>query len=251
MKTNILGVGIDNLELGQVLNQIEEWINGDNQHLIATVNSEFILEAQKNKEFKDVLNGASLATCDGSGPMWASKFLHGQKLARVTGVDLTEALLSPPFQGGVRGGLPGLKIYLLGGAEGVAQGVKDKYPEAQIVGADDGGKLKSGEWVLEENNKVIENINNSGANLLLVAFGQVRQEMWIDKNLPLMPGVKVAIGIGGTFDFLSGQIKRAPKWMRSLGLEWLFRLIKQPSRIGRIWNAVIVFGWKVLREKMR
>ena len=129
--------------------------------------------------------------------------------------------------------------------------MKDKYPEAQIVGAEDGGKLKSGEWVLEENNKVIENINNSGANLLLVAFGQVRQEMWIDKNLPLMPGVKVAIGIGGTFDFLSGQIKRAPKWMRSLGLEWLFRLIKQPSRIGRIWNAVIVFGWKVLREKMR
>jgi len=79
----------------------------------------------------------------------------------------------------------------------------------------------------------------------------VRQEMWINSNLSLMPGIKVAIGIGGTFDFLSGQIKRAPKWMRNLGLEWLFRLIKQPSRIGRIWNAVVVFGWMVLRKKLR
>jgi len=243
MRTNILGVEIDNLELGQVLNQIEEWINGDTQHLIATVNSEFILEAQKNKEFKNVLNNAGLATCDGSGPMWASKFLHGQKLARVTGVDLTAELLKSKISG--------LKIYLLGGAEGVAQAVKDKYSEAQIVGAEDGGKLKAGEWMLEENNRVIENINNSGANLLLVAFGQVRQEMWINKNFPLMPGIKVAIGIGGTFDFLSGQIKRAPKWMRKLGLEWLYRLIKQPSRIGRIWNAVVVFGWKVLMEKIK
>ena len=240
---NILGVKIDNTNLQEIIEKISIWINGERQNKLFTVNAEFILEAQKNQEFKDVLNNSSLNTCDGSGPMWAGKFLHGQKLTRVTGVDLTAKLLESK--------IPSLKIYLLGGSDGVAQAVKNKYREAPIVGTESGGKLKANEWKLENNDQVINNINNSGANLILVAFGQVRQEMWIEENLPLMPGVKVAMGIGGTFDFLSGQIKRAPQWMRKLGLEWLFRLIKQPSRIKRIYNAVVIFGLMVLREKFR
>lgn len=243
MKIKILGVKIDDTNLDQVIDKISGWINAEKQNKIFTINAEFILEAQKNPDFKDTLNKSDLNTCDGSGPMWAGKFLHGQKLTRVTGVDLTAKLLESK--------IPNLKIYLLGGAEGVAQAVRNKYLDAQIVDAESGGKLKADIWELEKNNEVTNRINGSGANLILVAFGSPGQELWIDRNLPLMPGIKVAIGIGGTFDFLSGQIKRAPIWMRKLGLEWLFRLIRQPSRIGRIYNAVIVFGWKVLREKIK
>jgi N-acetylglucosaminyldiphosphoundecaprenol N-acetyl-beta-D-mannosaminyltransferase len=241
MKTEILGVKIDDTNLDQAIDKISSWINAEKQNKVFTINAEFILTALKNESFRNVLNTADLATCDGSGPMWAGKYLHGQEITRVTGVDLTAKLLESR--------IPDLKIYLLGGAEGVAQAVRDKYPNAPIVGAESGGKLKINIWELEKNNEVTNRIDGSGANLILVAFGSPGQEMWIDRNLPLMPGIKVAIGIGGTFDFLSGQIKRAPRWMRKLGLEWLFRLIRQPSRIGRIWNAVIVFGWKVLKEK--
>jgi N-acetylglucosaminyldiphosphoundecaprenol N-acetyl-beta-D-mannosaminyltransferase len=98
---------------------------------------------------------------------------------------------------------------------------------------------------------VIKKINDSGANILLVAFGQVKQEIWIKDNLPLMPSVKVGIGIGGTFDYLTGKIKRPPAWLRRVGLEWSYRLIIMPSRAGRIYNATVKFTWLVLKEKLK
>ncbi|MFA5047661.1 MAG: WecB/TagA/CpsF family glycosyltransferase [Patescibacteria group bacterium] len=241
---DILGVKIDNLALGDIINQINLWLKGERQHQIATVNPEFIIETLSNPEFKNVLNQTSLSTCDGAGLVWAAKTLKQQKLIRVTGVDLVEAMFRhQPTEN--------WKFYLLGGATDIAESVKKKYSQTNIVGAEDGGRLIKNQWLLENNDQIINNIKNSGANILLVAFGQVRQEMWINKNLALLPNIKVAIGIGGTFDYLSGLVPRAPLFLRRLGLEWLYRLITNPKRFKRIWNATVKFSWLVLKEKFK
>ncbi|MFA6526195.1 MAG: WecB/TagA/CpsF family glycosyltransferase [Candidatus Buchananbacteria bacterium] len=240
MSVEILGVKTDKIDLPGALLQIFNYLKRPGQNLIVTVNPEFILEAQKNVEFRNALNSARLSTADGVGLIFAARILKNEKLFRVTGVDLTRSLLT---------NCSDAKIYLLGGAEGVAKAVRKRYPEVRIVGAESGGKLKTEKWELEDNEAVIKRINDSGANLLLVAFGQVKQELWIKANLANMPNIKVAIGIGGTFDFLAGRMRRAPKWMRQLGLEWLYRLIKEPRRWKRIWRAVVVFPLTILLKK--
>jgi len=253
MKVNILGIEVDKINLPQTISRIGEWLSSENQHLIVTVNPEFVVAAQHDQQFKNILNQASLATCDGTGLAWAARFLHRQKLIRVTGVDLAEALLnsSDNCYGAY---LQDAAIYLLGGDKGVAQKLKAKYPKANVVGAESGGKLIAGndsDWTLENNADVIKRINDSGANILLVAFPQVRQEIWLSKYLPEMPEIKIAVGVGGTFDYLSGRIKRPPLGIRKLGLEWLYRLIIMPQRAGRIYNATVKFGWLVIMEKMK
>jgi N-acetylglucosaminyldiphosphoundecaprenol N-acetyl-beta-D-mannosaminyltransferase len=234
MKKEILGVKIDQVYLGDVINNISDFLQSKEQHYIVTVNPEFIVEAQKNNDFKKVLNNASVATCDGFGLSLVSGF----KLKRVTGVDLSQDLLDKKW----------LKIFLLGGDENSAKKVRENNPTT-VVGSERGGKIDKKTWKLSDNKEIIEKINKSEANILLVGFGQVKQEMWIDKNLSKMPNIKVAIGVGGTFDYLSGNIRRAPGWMRNIGLEWLFRLISQPTRITRIFNATVKFLWLFIFKK--
>lgn len=240
MIVEILGVNVNQIGLPEIVSWINDHLEATAQNLVATVNPEFILAAQKNKAFRQILNSAELNTVDGFGLIVAGAVLKRKKLVRVTGVDLCEKLLA--------GSCPQAKIYLLGGADAVAETVRIKYADARIVGAESGGKLLADKWELEDNEAVIKRINDSGANLLLVAFGQVKQEMWIDGNLSKMPNIKVAIGIGGTFDYLSGKIKRAPRWLRVIGLEWFYRLYKEPKRFQRIWNATAVFSWLMLRN---
>lgn len=237
----ILGVKVDQISLADATKKIGEYLTESGQNLVATVNPEFILAAQKNEAFRSCLSQASLATADGFGLVLASKLLCHQTLSRVTGVDLSRELLN--------GACPDAKIYLLGGSEGVAQDVRTKYLFRGIVGAESGGRLLADKWELENNESVIKRINDSGANIVLAAFGQVKQEMWLQNNFEKMPNVKVGIGIGGTLDYLSGKIKRAPAWLRAIGLEWLYRLLTEPKRIGRIWNATAVFGYLVIRNK--
>lgn len=245
MKIQILGIKINQISLNEIIGQINGWTKSNHQHYIATINPEFVVAAQKNNKFKDTLNNADIATCDGVGLVLAGLFLRGKKLIRVTGVEIVKILLkSNPSTNE-------LKIYLLGGEEGTAQTLIKKYPQTNIVGAERGGRINTKNWQLENNQEVIDKINNSDANVLLVGFGQVKQEMWIYHNLDKLPNIKTAIGVGGTYDYLSSKIKRAPSWMRKLGLEWLFRLIKQPQRAGRIFNATIKFSWLVLMTKLK
>ncbi|MFA6228103.1 MAG: WecB/TagA/CpsF family glycosyltransferase [Patescibacteria group bacterium] len=239
----ILGIKINELDQSRVLTQIREWLATEGQYQIATINPEFAVAAQKNQAFKNLLNRTALNTCDGFGLVLAARLLYGRRLLRVTGADLSRKLLE--------GALPMAKIYLLGGAPGIAEAVRTKFVFTGIVGAEDGGKINSDGKRLENNEAIIERINASGANILLVAFGQVKQEQWIAENLAGMPGVKVAIGVGGTLDYLADKIKRAPEWLRAIGFEWLFRLIKEPKRRKRIWQATAVFGWLALKEKIK
>ncbi|MFA5020769.1 MAG: WecB/TagA/CpsF family glycosyltransferase [Patescibacteria group bacterium] len=243
MPAEILGVKINRIDLDGTLRRIDELLTGTNGRLIATVNPEFILAAQKNEAFRQAINQAAIATADGFGLILAGLFLKQGRLSRVTGVDLSLALL--------KGRCPEAKIYLLGGAEEVAAAVRAKFPHGRIVGAEAGGNLLPNLYELKNNEAVLKRVNDSGANLLLAAFGQIRQEMWLTENLPKMPLIKVGIGVGGTFDYLSGKTKRPPAIIRKAGLEWLYRLVREPKRWQRIWNATVVFGWLVFKEKLK
>lgn len=229
---------MDNIDLGASLKIIDGFLNSQESHYVVTVNPEFIVEAQNNPVFKNILNGADLSLCDGFGLVLAT----GGRLQRVTGVDLAEEIL--------KGKLPAAKIFLLGGAGESAKILQNRY-QRTVSGAERGGIVNRQNWLLDNNEIIIRKIQTSGANMLLVGFGQVKQELWIKKNLALLPNIKVAIGVGGTFDYLSGQVKRAPKFFRSVGLEWLFRLLTQPQRIGRIFNATVRFLWLVIIKKVK
>lgn len=238
--TEILGIEISELDMKETIARINELLSGDSAGIIATVNPEFIIAARRDDEFRAILNHAEIATADGMGVVIAGLILKRRKLPRVTGADLSRQLLG--------GACPEARIFLLGGKEGIADQVRTKYLNSWIVGAESGGELNENDWELQDNDSVIDRINASRANTLLVAFGQVRQEKWINKNLSRMPNVRVAIGVGGTLDYLSGNVRRAPGFMRALGLEWLYRLAMEPKRWKRIWNATAVFGGLLIKE---
>ncbi|MDD3861933.1 MAG: WecB/TagA/CpsF family glycosyltransferase, partial [Candidatus Gracilibacteria bacterium] len=142
-----------------------------------------------------------------------------------------------------------LKIYLLGAKEGTAEKVKEilekKYHKIQIVGTFSGSPSP------EEEKEITNLIKESNANVLFVAYGAPKQELWIARNIKKMPQVKLAIGIGGAFNFIAGILKRAPKFMQKMGIEWLYRLFQEPSRIKRIYNATVKFSLKVLKSSLR
>ncbi|MBU1445940.1 WecB/TagA/CpsF family glycosyltransferase, partial [Patescibacteria group bacterium] len=157
---------------------------------------------------------------------------------RVTGIDLVQKIAE-------RASIHGSKLFLLGAAPGIAEiaGEKlgSKYQNLKIAGTFAGSPHKN------DCENIINLINRSGADILFVAYGAPAQEMWIAKNLHKLTTVKIAAGIGGSFDFIAGKYKRAPRWMQTLGLEWFYRLIKQPSRWRRIYNATVKFPTKIIK----
>lgn len=229
----ILDVKIDDLTFPQVMAKINLFLREKKLHQIVTVNPEFVLAAQKDKEFRKVLNSADLSIPDGFGLKIGAAILNQKIGERITGVDLTWEIAKLASQKGYR-------LYLLGATPGVglkaAKRLKLLYPKLKIVGCYAGKPDEPG---------IINKINNSKADILLVAFGAPKQDKFIFRNSNKLK-VKIAMGVGGTFDYIAGVVPRAPVWMRKLGLEWLYRLIKQPSRLGRIFRAVIIFPFKVL-----
>ncbi|MCL4366523.1 WecB/TagA/CpsF family glycosyltransferase, partial [Patescibacteria group bacterium] len=224
MKVNILGVNIDSVDLAQALALSKEWIAGPDKHYIVTPNLEFILAAQADPEFKRILNNADLAIPDSSSLgfsswllkknilirlfLWPLFFLPLKQLMhfeRVSGTDLVEAICKLSAEKGFITGF-------LGGGEGVAEKcaerLQKKYPGLKVVFASDGGKIDDGGM---GDLKSVPPVD-----ILFVAFGHIKQEKWIANNLEKIP-VKLAIGVGGALDYLSGDVPRAPLWFRSLG----------------------------------
>ncbi|MDD2807771.1 MAG: WecB/TagA/CpsF family glycosyltransferase [Patescibacteria group bacterium] len=242
-KVEILGVQIDNLSLQEVLEQADRFINSENQHYVVTANPEFLVAAEHDSHFKEILNYSDIAVADGVGLIKAAKF-QGQNLQRVTGVDLVWSLAELAEQ-------KNYSVYLLGAWEGVAQAAADvlteNFPNLNVSGADDGGVIID---PTEINQKLINQINFAKPQILFVAFGQVKQEKWIFYNLDRLPSVRLAIGVGGAFDYISGSILRAPAWMQKIGLEWLFRLINEPNRWPRICTAVFVFPFLIIKKRL-
>lgn len=238
----ILGIKVDNVSFFETINKISEFINSKKSHQIVTVNPEFIISAQKDKEFAKVLNESSLSIPDGTGLIFASRFLYGKKnklKERVAGVDLVWELAKISSQ-------KGWSIYFLGAKPNIAKKAANRlkllHRNLEIAG------ISEGEPKFSEK-ETIEMIKKSNADILLVSYGAPKQDKFIYKNLNEL-GVKVAIGVGGTFDFITEVQKRAPIWIQKIGLEWFWRLIHEPKRIKRIYNAIIKFPILVIWSKI-
>ena len=208
-----------------------EFINNriDSTHIqftsfIATPNPEMYVDSLFDPQFRTILKNNSFNIIDGFGLHLGLK-LFGVKHSRITGTDLVADIFADPK----------FSVYILGGLKGNIKKIRKKYPSLNIVGHYDGIVSNESESLLASE------INNLKPDILLVALGAPKQEKWIAKNLPYLQDVKIAIGIGGAIDYLSGNVKRAPAFVRTMGLEWFYRLIKQPERYKRIVKAVIVF----------
>lgn len=206
MKKYILGVGIDDINIDQAVRKVEAWLKKGGKHYIVTPNPEFLVTAQNDLEFKKILNNADLAIPDGAGLK-----LTGDIECNTPGIDLIEELIRLASVRGVTTGFLGGRSQV---AERTVERLKKKYPALKV------------KFISEEPDDIPK------LDILFVAFGHPKQEKWISKNLPGLP-IKVAMGAGGAFDFLSGKVPRGPLWIRNLGLEWLFRLAVQPWRIKR------------------
>ncbi|GAC1645059.1 MAG: WecB/TagA/CpsF family glycosyltransferase [Herpetosiphon sp.] len=222
--TTILGIPVDHKTLDQAIDRIEHFVLLGGPHQVATVNPEFVMTAKANPSFRAVLQQADLCVADGIGLIIAAHLLRDPLLGRVPGVELCLALTR-------RAAERGWRIYLLGAAPGVAEAaaarLKLKFPGVTIAGSYAGSPAEA------EASAIIERIKAAAPHILLVAYGAPAQDMWIARHQPAL-GVPVAIGVGGAFDYISGRVARAPAWMCRLGLEWLFRLIRQPWRWHRM-----------------
>jgi len=222
-RIDILGVPIDRVDMEMALEIFEELLASPGCSLIVTPNSEIITVAEKDPAFKDVILSADLVIPDGIGLVYASHLLRKPLKQRVTGIDFLERALS-------RLATTGQSVYFLGGKPGVAAkaatAMEAKYPGLVVAGAADGYF----DPMREE--EVVEMINASGAVLLCVALGAPKQEFFIARNKTRL-AVNTAVGVGGSFDVFSGEVKRAPRFYREHGLEWLYRLAQQPARIKR------------------
>jgi N-acetylglucosaminyldiphosphoundecaprenol N-acetyl-beta-D-mannosaminyltransferase len=237
----ILGVKVHALTNTQTLALIEQFIAGRKARQLVTVNPEFVVAAQHDEEFRQIINNAALALPDGVGLLKAARFLKTTPLPeRVAGSDLVTRLAELSHQKGYR-------LYFLGAQEGVAEQaaskLKARYPNLQIAGCYAGSPAPA------ENEAILQRILPTRPDILLVAYGAPKQDRWIARNLDRLQ-VPVCIGVGGSFDFIAGTAKRAPGWLQRLGLEWLHRLVMQPWRWRRIWAAVAWFSWLVLRSRV-
>lgn len=255
-KFDLLGVKIDIVTLDEALKLVLSAIKEKKKVQIATVNNEFIVEAQRNERFMNVLNNSALSVADSTGVVWAINYLYKEKIPRIPGVDLVEAICRLSAD-------QNLRVYLLGGEEGVALQAKNrlirKYPGIHIVGARDGIKIPAGPPERLEHRSVgqgnlpvelLLEINHSKPDIIFVALGAPKQDIWIANNLKNL-NPYVFLGIGGTLDYISGRTPRAPLFLRKIGLEWLFRLLIQPSRFPRIFRATIVFPYLVISSRLR
>ncbi len=237
-KINILGINISNLGRGQVLEKIENYLARGGQRQIVTPNAEIILEAiGHDEELFFILNKADLAVLDGSGPQLAALAI-GHFIKRYPGADLLKDILALAEKRAKRVAVFNWR-HGLSSAQEIRQALKKKYPKLEITVFEVERQAVLAKHLLAQ-------AGDFKPDIIFSTLGAPRQEKFIYHNLRKLPSAKLGMGVGGAFDFLTGRIRRAPKILRIIGLEWLWRLIKQPWRIKRIYQAVIVFPCKFL-----
>ncbi|WIV13465.1 WecB/TagA/CpsF family glycosyltransferase [Proteiniborus sp. MB09-C3] len=230
-KISILGVNIDKLTLKDAEERVKSFLNSNNINTIYTPNTEIVMEARKDKKFKELLNEGDLVIPDGIGLVYAAKIKRKPLLGRVTGVDLSTSILRIANENKN-------SIFLVGGKPGVAdkacENIKKEYPNINVVGSHHGyfKGTHTGYKGHEEETEVINKINELKPDIVFVGFGAPKQEKWINENKDKLK-CKVIIGNGGTVDILAGTVKKTPEIYQRLGLEWLYRLMKNPKRIKR------------------
>jgi len=224
MKINILGVPFDELDMSGAVDKAIGFMAEDKFRMICTPNPEIVMNAQKDESFMKLLNSADMVTADGVGVVWASKYFGKQLNERVSGYDLAQGIFEKMKD-------TEHTAYFFGGAEGVAEKAKcemeKKYPGLKVVG------VNNGYFDEEKERLILEDIRNKKPDFLLIGLGSPKQERWMYDNRHLLRGT-VCIGVGGSFDVMAGNIKRAPELFQKLGLEWFYRLITQPTRFKRM-----------------
>ena len=234
----ILGVAVHSLTQTQALDQIVLFMSESRLHQIATLNPEFVMKAQDDHEFKRLLNNADLCLADGIGLVLASQWLRRPLPARVAGSDIVYDITSLASRNGWR-------LFLLGAQTGVAaqaaKMLRSEYTDLVIAGT------YAGSPKLSENDHIVRLVNQSKADIIFVAYGAPQQDKWINRNRDKLPNVRVAMGVGGSLDFITGRAIRAPRWMQRIGLEWFHRLLNEPWRWRRM-AALPKFALKVVLQ---
>ena len=234
----ILGVRIHAVTMAETLAWIEAAVAARAPRQICTSNPEFLMTARRDREFFEVLNRADLVVPDGVGLLMAARWLGARLPERVAGSDLIYRIAERAAQ-------RGWGIYFLGAGEGVAARTAAKlraiYPELRVAGT------FAGSPKIEDEDAIVARVRAARPDILLVAYGAPQQDKWIARNRERL-GALVSIGVGGSFDFVMGEARRAPVWIRRLGLEWLHRVGRQPWRARRILTAVVLFPLAVLRH---
>lgn len=236
---DILGCRLDVLDEHEATETIVRFAREGSGAQIVTLGTEMVVYAQRDSAFRDVVNASALSLCDTIGVLAAARRRGAKLHERVTGVELLESLCRSAAA-------EGLPVYFLGGVEGVAADaaaiLEVSFPGLVIAGT------RNGFFSREEEPAIVEAIRASGARLLFVGLGSPRQEMWLAANLAAT-GCGAGIGIGGSFDVISGRVKRAPMMWRQLGLEWLYRLMREPQRLRR-QLALPYFVWLVALDRL-
>jgi N-acetylglucosaminyldiphosphoundecaprenol N-acetyl-beta-D-mannosaminyltransferase len=238
-QVDILGIRVDNVTNKEALLRMQGFIKDGRPHQVVTVNPEFIVTARRDPDFAQILNQADLALPDGQGLLWAARMLGTPLVERVTGADtlIKMAALSEK---------EGYRMYFLGASEGVAEAaaweLRRGHPKLQVVGTYAGSPAR------DEEKQIVDIIRQADPQVLFVAYGAPQQEKWIARNM-LSLGVPLAVGVGGALDFISGRARRAPGWAQRLGLEWLYRLCREPWRWRRML-ALPRFAYLVFRARL-
>ncbi len=236
-RTPILGIDIDDVTEDEAVALADRAIQEHRPYHVMTANPEFIMQARRDPAFRETMKRADLVTPDGVGLIYAGRILRRPFRGRVPGVEFSCRLAALAAARGYR-------LYLLGAAPGVAEEAGRKlqaeYPGLIIAG------VYAGSPAPEEEEEIRARVRAAAPHILLVAYGAPRQDLWLHRNMPHLDPL-VGVGVGGTLDYIAGHIRRAPAWMRRLGLEWLYRLARQPSRWRRMLTLP-VFGFRVFLE---
>lgn len=241
-RVEIMGCLIDNLSMEETLQKIEGFVRSGGPHQHVVVNVDKLVKASKDPELRRIINECALINVDGMPVVWASRLLGKRLKERVAGVDLFEFLVQ-------RAAEKGWRVFFLGAQEEIVQGVKDLY-EKKLPGLQVAG-YRNGYWRSDEEATVVKLIAESRPDLLFVAISSPKKERFLGRYQAEMK-VPFAMGVGGTFDVVVGNVKRAPMWMRRWGLEWFFRFLQEPRRMfKRYFIDDLYFFWLLLKEMFR
>lgn len=240
----IVGIEVDNLSEEETIDRIERLVTSGGSHYMAVVNAAKVVAANSDRQLRRALAKADLVTADGMSIVWAARLLGRRLKERVTGIDVFERLVE-------RAALRGWSVYFLGAreqsVEALVEKLRARHPRLRVAG------YRNGYFEAEESDSIAGAIKRSSADLLFVGLGSPAQERWIEENLE-KTGAKFALGVGGSFDHVSGLIPRAPRWMQRAGLEWLHRLAREPKRLWRRYLAgntlfLILVAKQIIRGK--
>ncbi|MEO9512907.1 MAG: WecB/TagA/CpsF family glycosyltransferase [Flavobacteriaceae bacterium] len=242
-RINILRTFVDNLSMGETIDLIDKTINNSEQLHHVVVNAAKIVAMQKDLELRQSVNGADLINADGQAVVWASKFLGKPLKERVAGIDLMENIVNLANH-------KGYSIFFFGAKEGIVKKVVEiyskKYSNKVVAG------YRNGYFDEGQEKEIALQIQQSGAHILFVAISSPTKENFLYQNKERLSKLKFIMGVGGSFDVVSGKVKRAPIWMQKTGLEWFYRVIQEPKRM---WKRYLIGNTKfvllVLKERFK